>query len=255
MIEQLIQSDNKKKSKSFLEYTKTDVFCDIRFAPSVEHDQNKIDEFKHKMQNTYTDEKCGPVKYNRATLGENGLSVKEEIVQRTNLRHKERNHLLQIFPGLLRVSEMGQFPAWDIFKNDLSMAYSALSEALSISGNARIGLRYVNLIPRQDRQEALFQWLNPNKYYPDGILSNAAGFQSKCEFNLQNNHKLIVSLSESLQPNSLGSIIFDIDVISFDLPSTDCEYLMNILDQLHEIASQVFQSSISEKYQSLLMEV
>ncbi len=55
-------------------------------------------------------------------------------------------------------------------------------------------LEYINLIPRKNREEALFNWLITNKYYPDGILNNTKGFLSKYEFGLQNHHKLIVTI-------------------------------------------------------------
>lgn len=185
-------------------------------------------------------------------MGENGLSVKEEISKRSIFKHEKRNHFLQVFPGVLTVNEVGPYPSWDVFINDIKLGYTALSKVFNISNISRIGLRYINLIPRRNRNEALFNWLNSNKYYPDGILSNTTGFLSRCEFDLQNNKKLIVTLSESLQQDRLGSIIFDIDVLITALEQTEYEYLVTQLDDLHNVASEVFHSSISQKYEAIL---
>jgi len=69
---------------------------------------------------------------------------------------------------------------------------------------------------------------------------------------LQNNQKLIVTLSESLQQDNLGSIIFDIDVISTGLQKTEYEFLLSHLNNLHAIAYNVFHGSISQKYLAFL---
>ena len=252
MIEKFTQFDKTKKNKVYPNPTISEALCEIHFSSNEEYDQKKIDELKNTLKSVYPDVSEEPIKHYRAEIGEHGLSVKEEISQRSIFKHKERNHLLQIFPGLLTVNEIGRYPSWDVFINDIKLGYTTLAKVLSISSITRVGLRYINLIPRRDRNEALFYWLNPNKYYPDGILNNSTSFLSRCEFNLQNNNKLIVSVSESLQQDNLGSIIFDIDVICMDLQKTDYELLLSHLCHLHAIASDVFHSSISHKYLAFL---
>lgn len=252
MIEKFSQFDKTKKTKAYPNPTISEALCEIHFSSNEEYNQKKINELKNTLKNTYPDVSEKQIKHYRAEIGENGLSMKEEVSQRGIFKHKERNHLLQISPGLLTVNEIGRYPSWDTFINDINLGYSTLSKVFTISSIDRVGLRYINLIPRRDRNEALFYWLNPNKYYPDGILNNTTGFLSRCEFNLQNNHKLIVTLSESLQQDNLGFIIFDIDVISSGLQNTEYQLLLSHLNELHAIASDVFHSSISQKYLTFL---
>lgn len=232
--------------------TIAEALCEIHFSSTEKYDQKKIEELKNILKKIYPDFSEQEIKQYRATIGESGLSVDEEVSRRNIFRHKDRNHLLQIFPGLLTINEIGQYPSWDTFIEDIEVGYTHLAKVFPISSISRIGLRYINLVPRKDRNESLFSWFNPNKYYPDGILNNTTGFLSRCEFNLQNNHKLTVTLSESLQQDNLGAIIFDIEVISTTLQHTDYEFLLSHLNILHDIASDVFHSSISQQYKSTL---
>ena len=252
MKEKAVKVDKAKKNKSYPNSTIAEALCEIHFSSNEKFDQNKIDDLKHTLKNTYPNVNEDQIKHYRATVGESGLLVKEETTKRTIFKHKERNHLLQIFPGVLTVNEVGLYPSWDVFINDIKMGYTALSKTFPISSINRIGLRYINLIPRTDLHESLFNWFNPNKYYPDGLLTNTSGFLSRSEFSIENDKKLTVTLSESLQQSSLGSIVFDIDVISTAVQRTDYEFILSLLDSLHVIASDVFHTSISKKYETLL---
>ena len=253
MIEKFVQSDDQlMKKKPYPRSTISEALCEIHFLSNEKYNQKKIDELKNILKDSYPDVNEEPIKYYHAVIEENRLSVKEETTQRTIFKHRERNHLLQIFPNMLTINEIGQYPNWDVFIDDIQLGYKSIKKVFSISRVDRVGLRYINLIPRKNREEALFNWLNTNKYYPDGILNNTKGFLSKCEFGLQNHHKLIVTISESLQNDSLGNIVFDIDVISTSFQQTDYESLRIHLDGLHAIASDVFHSSISQKYLAFL---
>jgi len=99
MIEKSIQFDKTKKNKTYANSTISEALCEIHFSSNEEYDQKKIDELKKKLKKVYPVVSKEPFRHYHAAIGENGLSVKEEISQRSIFKHKERNHLLQIFLG------------------------------------------------------------------------------------------------------------------------------------------------------------
>lgn len=253
MTKKSIQFGNSSNRKVYPNPTISEALCEIFFSTDEKFDQ-KINKLKDSLEASYPDVKDDPIKHFKAIIENSGLSVKEETTQRSVFKHVDRNHLLQVSPGLIAINEIGEYPTWDVFKNDIKVGYDAVSDVFPVTSINRVGLRYINLIPRVDRAEEVFNWLVPNKYYPDGILNSKKGFLSKCEFDLEQNRKLVVTISESLQQDHFGAIVFDIDAICVCPEGADADSLFVLLEDLHDIISDVFHTSLSKKYQSRLMD-
>ena len=157
-----------------------------------------------------------------------------------------------MLPTILTINEVEKYPGWEVFLQDISRGWSALNTALSYVAPRRIGLRYINLIPRRNPGEPLSAWLKPTKYFPSAILNCSSGFLARGEFGLKADRRLIASLSEPMQPATQGGIVFDIDVISALHEEADWQDICAELNELHSIAWEVFSSSISQQYEDLL---
>ena len=73
-------------------------------------------------------------------------------------------------------------------------------------------------------------------YYPDAVLNSSSEFLARNEFNLQKDIVLIVTVSEPIQKEMQGNIIFDIDVISsIHGIKMDWNIISDYLESLHNI--------------------
>jgi uncharacterized protein (TIGR04255 family) len=231
-----------------------EALCEIRFGTAITNFQESMKELKKVLKPLYPDPQEKNIKQYHATIKEMGVSVEEKPVSMWVFKHKQRNHLIQISPHMVSVNEIEKYPGWKIFSEDLSFAWDAIEKIFSISSIKHIGLRYINLIPRKNADEPLSQWLQPNRYYPDGILDSTTGFVSRSEFNIADSKRLIVTIAEAVQKNHEKGFIFDIDAITQINDSLDWPLILEKIDSLHTLISEVFLSSIARKYESFLKE-
>jgi uncharacterized protein (TIGR04255 family) len=190
-----------------------------------------------------------------ASISDMGVTVNEEKINTNRLvfKHKDRNHIIQFLPNILTINEIERYPGWKVFFKDISHGWEALNSGYPSVSVKRIGLRYINLIPRKNISESLSAWLKPNIYYPSAILNSSKSFLSRNEFDLENDRRLIVTLSEPNQKDMKGNIIFDIDVVLiFKDKNMDLNGIKNHLEELHDMVWKVFSTSISSKYEDLL---
>ena len=229
-----------------------EALCEIHFTIDKEDFENSIKKLKKAFQPLYQDPQEKKIKQYHAQIKEVGVSINETPILFWIFKHKERNHLIQVFPHMISVNELEKYPGWKVFSSDLSFAWDAVKKAFSVASIKHIRLRYINLIPQKKIDEPLSQWLQPNRYYPDGILDSTAGFVSRSEFNIEETRRLIVTVAESIQNNHEKGFIFDIDTIMKINENIDWEEMLEKIDSLHTLVSNVFFSSIARKYESFL---
>ncbi len=180
------------------------------------------------------------------------MSVEETTTLAWTFKHRERDHLIQVFPYMISINELGKYPGWKTFSKDILFAWNCIEKMFSILCIKHISLRYINLIPRKDADEPLSQWLQPNRYYPDGILDSVTGFVSRSEFNIEQSKRLIVTIAEALQKNNEKGFIFDIHTTTQADQMTNWESILSKIESSHDLISDVFTSSIARKYESFL---
>jgi uncharacterized protein (TIGR04255 family) len=257
MIETLPNFDKAKRNKSYPNSTIAEALCEIHF--DCDPVQNPIPDtilktLKTELSSDYPSVTEQQIKQFQAAITEMGISVDESKFNTTRLifKHRERNHMVQFLPNILTINEVKQYPGWNLFLQDVSRGWAALNTGFPSIFPKRIGLRYINLIPRRNPLEPLSAWLKPSGYYPNAILNSCTGFLARNEFNLQKNVRLIVTLSEPIQ-NAQGNIIFDIDVISFlEDEIIDWRVINDHLEKLHNLVWDVFSTSLSQKFETLL---
>jgi uncharacterized protein (TIGR04255 family) len=230
----------------------SEALCEIHFATKTGNFEDSIKELKLLLKSSYQEPREKKIKQYHAKIKEVGVSLEETPVSFWVFKHNERNHLIQIFPHMLSVNELGKYPGWKIFSDDLFSAWNAVKKAFSVLDIKHIGLRYINLIPRKNAEEPLSQWLQPNRYYPDGILDSTTGFVSRSEFNIEESKRLIVTIAEAIQDNHEKGFIFDIDTVAQINEAMEWESIIEKIDSLHDLVSDVFFSSIARKYESFL---
>lgn len=240
------------KNPQYANSSISEALCEIHFTTTTDDFESSIKELKKLFKPAYQEPKEKKIKQYHAKINEVGLSVEEKPILFWVFKHSERDHLIQVSPHMISVNELGKYPGWEVFSKDLSFAWNAITTAFSIEHIRHIGLRYINLIPRKNAEEPLSQWLQPNKYYPDGILDSCTGFVSRSEFSVEESKRLIITIAEASQNNHEKGFVFDIDSIIQIHAATEWESILEKIDSLHDLVSDVFFSSIARKYESFL---
>lgn len=247
-----------KMNNTYPHSTIAEALCEIHFdsdVPQKPITDVVIKKLKGELSLDYPSVTEQQIKQLQASITDLGISVDESKNSSTRVifKHKDRNHILQFLPNVLTINEVNHYPGWDNFLGDIFRGWRALNSGFTTLYPKRIGLRYINLVPRKNNQEHLSAWLKPSKYYPEAILNSSKDFLARNEFKINENIRLIVTLSEPIQDKARGNFIFDIDVISlFNKDNVNLQEIEDKLITMHNLAWEVFSSSLTQKYTNLL---
>ena len=193
------------------------------------------------------------IKQFQAEFGPNGLKVAEPsaVIPRSIYRSDQTGTLMQLSPGLLTVNEIAPYRGWDSFQADIKFAWEALAEVAQINAINRIGLRYINRLPRKDPDELLSEWLAKSPFIPEHLLGTSSRFISRIESGFNGSGKLIVTVAETVE-NTERPIIFDIDTITEKEATVGWSVVEKVIDDLHESVWSVFSGAIGPKLRKVL---
>ena len=142
------------------------------------------------------------------TLSENLISINQMLY-----KHKANNRLIQLSPWLLAINEIGHYRGWESFLKHIEHGWKSLSAIIDPINISRIGMRYINRIPRDSAEETVGDWINKNDMLPKRVLSQHADFFLRCELPLSEDTKIIFTVTEEQTNSPVKPIIFDIDAV------------------------------------------
>lgn len=167
-------------------------------------------------------------------------------------KHKKKSQLVQLSPWLLAVNEIGLYPGWHTFLEHIKHSWNALSSTIDAIQITRIGMRYINRIPKKSPTETLGEWINNNDILPKRILTQDKDFFLRCEFPVREDVKLIITLTEEQINSAIKPIIYDIDIVMNKIHENKWEVLSESLNFLHNLIREEFDASQTEKLKSFL---
>lgn len=174
--------------------------------------------------------------------GPNGIQQSSMTqTQRLRYKHNNQNLMVQLSENVFTFNQLKQYPGWVTFKSKLIENWNKLIGVTQLNEVNRMGLRYINKIPRENPNQFAGEWLKENEYIAACVLKSTNGFVSRVETKVNENQRAIITLT----PSDDDHIIFDIDCITENgiaLPDIDKE-----LEKLHQRAWDVFSKSLSEK--------
>ena len=173
--------------------------------------------------------------------------------QRMRYINPDTNLLIQLSEGIFTVNVLPVYPGWAFMRDNMLRLWEKANKLLTPINISRIGLRYINFIPRKTLDEKPGDWLQQSSYIPGMVLSSLPGFLSRTEVKVSVERRLIVTLAESTgQP---PPIVFDIDcIVEKDIPVCN-DLIINELESLHDTEWDIFKSSINQRLEALLQEV
>lgn len=131
-----------------------EALCEIHFVlpEGKEWESGWFGEFYREIQEDYP--KMEPrqgISWERAVFP-GGIKQGFQAGLRMVYKHKERRHLLQLAEGLITVNELDPYPGWGTFMEDIEYAWEKARKVTGGEWVSRVGLRYINKIPRKNRE-------------------------------------------------------------------------------------------------------
>ena len=244
-----------KQHDSFKCPTIAEALCEIHFSVKPETaNSNWADTLKKHLGDAYPHLENKEHRQFKAEISPQGVSVNPigTSIAYHVFKHAKRNHLIQAFPNLLTINEIEKYPGWNVVIKDLETAWTSLQRTISVEKISRIGLRYINKIPRMNPDESVSEWLKPSEFYPSRILIAKAQFASRFETFIDDEHRAIVVLAEGLSQTGEKPIIFDIDVVSEANIEPNWDLVEKTVGFLHDQIWQVFKPALSPKLEKYL---
>lgn len=173
--------------------------------------------------------------------------------QKARYLHAKRKLLLQLSDSIFTVNRVEGYPGWKKMRRDIADGWQQAVSVLGPARITRIGLRYINRLPRNSCDQTPGYWLKTNEYIPSAILASQRGLLSRVQVQNSEQSRTIVTLADEPTPPDVPSnLIFDIDCIHIEEMEPTDKNLRTHIDDLHEEVWDVFSSAMTENLQRLL---
>lgn len=195
----------------------------------------------------------------RAEVHRLGLTVQEASRQvpspaviesgpdRIHLKRKDGSAIVQIGPRMLAVNQHRPYPNWETFRNLILRIYKTYREVAGSHGLARIGLRYINEIPRKNRA-----FTNITTVWPtlSGNLDrDISHFYQRYEFKHSKPKGVLVHQTGQQLRDNKPVIMLDLDFVSESVPRIRSESsVAKWLDAAHERVEESFIASLKPDF-------
>jgi uncharacterized protein (TIGR04255 family) len=189
-----------------------------------------------------------------AGFGPDGMTQSKQQRLRMIYRHGGRNDLIQLSENVLTVNVLPRYAGWAAFKNRIRIAWDLFQRTASPIGLSRIGLRYINRIPKRTPTEPVSTWLRSAEFFPFKILESESGYHSRLQLPLGPNRRMVVIVAELEEESGKRAIMLDIDLIRAAQIGAAWNEIESCLEELHDQAWEVFEKSKSPALDALLRE-
>lgn len=188
----------------------------------------------------------------QSSSGQTKVSRQSVPMEHMIYRSKDGSHLFQLTPWKLTINEI-KYERWDNFFDHIRHGWNCLSTIINSVGFVRIGMRYINKIPRKSEEETVGSWISDNQLIPKKILDQKKNFFYRSELEEKTDTKLILTIAEDISSKpSPSSLIFDIDVVAIKKFKPSWDSLSIEINDIHDEIRKVFDNSRTEKYTNYL---
>lgn len=245
------------KHPTYPNSTITEVVCDFHFKQpdGVGWQQSLFGEFFKVIQDQYPTMEPGVNMGLRINVGPQGIGPQYlEKESRIRFSRPDNEYIVQLAPLNLVLNVLPPYPSWSKVMEEIENVWSKALGSVPVESITRIGLRYINRFPKDEKDFSLVGWIQSGDFVPRGILESKSNFLSRVQNQIDDNNRLVVTVTdvEPDEDNKLGSVILDIDRIVEDELESSTEMLLKAIDKLHSDVWDVFSSSKDEKLDSYL---
>jgi len=180
------------------------------------------------------------------------VSKTQSSLNRMIYKHTDGIHLFQLSPGVLSINEVGSYPGWTTFSTHIETAWSTFSTVVSDFEVTRIGLRYINRIPRSNEAEKVGHWLSNKAWLPPRLEEQKNEFFFRFDAKINEHKRLKLTVIEEQSTLPVAPLIFDLDVIIFNLALNSWAEISKEINNLHTTIRDEFDESLTEHYQKFI---
>lgn len=191
-----------------------------------------------------------PVAQVEASVGREGLEHRYRLQNRVFVRSQDGTRLIQLAPALLTRNVLSPYPGWSAFRTGVESAFSALDEIAGVGSVRRIGLRFINRLPRSNGDERLGEWLRECPELPSSLLERSGGFALRFEWAAAESRRLVLNLGVGSEAND--EVLLDFDAIAESLDARSWSQVATELEELHDRVWHLFTGMIGPRYRSYL---
>lgn len=173
---------------------------------------------------------------------------------RFRFHHDQQPVVVHLGPGILSVNVLAPYPGWIFFRRNMLEVWSSAVRVIEPSQVSRIGLRYINRIPRASLTETPSRWLRPTRFLPPAVLDHSDGFSARTQVHTDEGNRTIVSLQheQPTQSEECGAVVFDIDRITEHRLPIESSVIGSQVDVLHDDVWEVFSDARTHHLSELM---
>ena len=166
-------------------------------------------------------------------------------------RDQSNTRVINLGPTAISANLLKPYAGWQAMTQHISYVWERGREVIRPQSVQRIGLRYINMVPKSSIEEHLSVWLQVNDYFPKSLLDSAPGIFYRSDFQIDRHNRIILTLADrppqADSPN--GSYVIDIDrVLEVELHDIDLGKMLSETEDLHADIRTIFFSSVTERY-------
>lgn len=233
--------------------TVVQALCHIEFDSSAEASWqiSRPTQFLQAVADEYPN--ISPLSAPTITSAAGGPTI--QITPSLRLQNDDKSRYISVGDKSFTFGQTKDYPGWDRFSAKLIEGWDKFVGIAHPRQVVRVGLRYVNLIPRSKEHPLISNWLKPTSSIPETLIrSKADPFMSRTESWIDKDSLLIVTigLQAPTTPDEISKIIFDIDRISSVTIDPRAENLMKQISLLHDDVWREFAAAKTRHFDSYL---
>lgn len=249
----------KEDHPSYENPTIAEALCEIHFELSADSpwQASSPGDFYREVQDDFP--KMEPINEVGLVVEVGPHGVGQKVVpgrSRTRYVHKDKPLQLQLSEAIFTINMLPKYPGWDSMKTEIEDQWGQAISVLKPAAVTRIGLRYINKIPRSNASDTPGDWLKENDYVSRAVLRSLPGGLSRSQIRLDEHNRLVVTLADQAADSAEAppALVFDIDRIVEERTARDPDKVLEKAEEMHDSVWEVFKASMSPKLEALLKE-
>lgn len=231
-----------ERRPSYPRHTIVEALCEIRFAitPEKGWNANRPGPLYKELSEDYPN--LEPVNEADLHLEFTPEGPQQRVQPRPpkiRFSNEQANELVQVSQSLFSFNLVNKYENWDYMKRRICTTWSTVFNFVKPLKLTRIGLRYINRIPRPPEARRVGDWLQSTAYIPEAILTSSADFKLIVEASAEDHIKGIVKLAD-VSNNERPCIIYDIDMIQIEPVIENMKNIDAIVEALHARVEEEF---------------
>lgn len=235
--------------------TLVEAVCNVEFEGSQAGWQiARPGQFLKLVADEYPNLQAGPAMGLGVMLTQTGVAPKITAgPSQLRLTTEDGNRYVSIGDKHFAFGHTKPYPGWDSFRKQLRDGWEKFSFLTKPEAVTKIGLRYVNFIPRTAEHSLISDWLKATRSIPESLIASKDDpFMLRVESWLDEKSLLILTVGLAQAPDGIAPIIFDIDRIDSTPIGPEPEKVLAQIEQLHNDVWEEFSAAMTAAFEGHL---